>query len=104
MTNIKEHLGSNIKQYRMQLGISQAKLAEMVDMAPNYLGLVENGKKYPSAEMLERIASALKKDTTELFILAPIEQNWKEDILSKIGWLIDIELESLRQNKKNMQQ
>ena len=96
MTNIKEHLGSNIRQYRIQLGISQAKLAEMVDMAPNYLGLVENGKKYPSAEMLERIAAALRKDTPDLFMLSPIEQNWKETILSKIGTLIDIELKTLR--------
>ena len=100
MTNIKEHLGLNIKQYRIQLGISQAKLAEMVDMAPNYLGLIENGKKYPSAEMVERIAVALGKDTTDLFILTPIEQNWKETILSKIGMLIDIELKTLRLKKK----
>ena len=100
MTNIKEHLGSNIKQYRIELGISQAKLAEMVDMAPNYLGLVENGKKYPSAEMVERIAAALGKDTTDLFILTPIEQNWKETILSKIGMLIDIELRTLRRKPK----
>jgi transcriptional regulator with XRE-family HTH domain len=100
MTNIKEHLGLNIKQYRVQSGISQAKLAEMVDMAPNYLGLIENGKKYPSAEMVERIAVALGKDTTDLFILTPIEQNWKEIILSKIGMLIDIELKALRLKKK----
>lgn len=100
MTDIKTHLGSNIRQYRTQLGISQAKLAEMADMATNYLGLVENGKKYPSAEMVERIASALGKDTTDLFILTPIEQNWKETILSKMGMLIDIELKSLRKKDK----
>ena len=100
MTDIKGHLGSNIKYYRTQMGISQAKLAEMVDMATNYLGLVENGKKYPSADMVERIAAALGKDSTDLFILNPIEQNWKETILSKIGMLIDIELKSLRRKKK----
>ena len=84
----------------MQLGISQAKLAERVDIAPNYLGLVENGKKYPSAEMVERIAAALGKDTTDLFVLTPIEQNWKKTILSKMGKLIDIELKALRQKRK----
>jgi len=96
MTNIKKHLGSNIRQFRVQLGISQAKFAEMVDMAPNYLGLVENGKKYPSAEMVERIAVALSKDSIDLFVLAPLEQNWKKLILSKISKLIDIELKTLR--------
>jgi transcriptional regulator with XRE-family HTH domain len=96
MTNIKEHLGSNIRNYRTQLGFSQAKLAEMVDMAANYLGLVENGKKFPSSEMIERIAAALGKDTTDLFIPNPIEQGWKESILSKMSMLIDIELKTLR--------
>jgi len=100
MTNIKEHLGSNIRQFRVQLGISQAKLAERVDIAPNYLGLVENGKKYPSAEMVERIAAALGKDTTDLFVLTPIEQNWKKTILSKIEKLIDIEMKALRRKRK----
>jgi len=68
----------------------------MVDMATNYLGLIENGKKFPSAEMIERIAVALGIDSTDLFILSPIEQNWKETILSKIEMLINIELKSLR--------
>ena len=96
MTNIKKHLGSNIKLYRTNLGISQAKMAEMVNMATNYLGLIENGKKFPSAEMIERIAASLGKDTTDLFMTAPIEQNWKEIILSKIEMVIDIELKALR--------
>jgi transcriptional regulator with XRE-family HTH domain len=96
MTDIRKHLGSNIKQSRINLGISQAKLAETIDMAANYLGLIENGKKFPSAEMIERIAAALGKDTTELFVLASIQQDWKETILSKIEMVIDIELQSLR--------
>jgi transcriptional regulator with XRE-family HTH domain len=72
----------------------------MADMAANYLGLIENGKKYPSAEMVERIASALERDSTDLFVLTPIEGDWKETILSKMGMLIDIELKSLRREKK----
>jgi len=100
MTNIKKHLGSNIKYYRVLNGISQAKLAEMVDMATNYLGLIENGRKFPSAKMLERIARALGLDSTELFVLSPIEQNWKEEILIKMKTLIDIEIKSLRLKKK----
>jgi len=99
MTNIKKHLGLNIKNYRINSGISQAKLAEMADMATNYLGLIENGKKFPSSEMIGRIASALGKDTTDLFILEPIEQNWKENILSKIEMLIDIELKALHKTR-----
>lgn len=96
MTDIKKHLGGNIKHYRVDSGISQAKLAEMIDTATNYLGLIENGKKFPSADMIERIAAALDKDSTDLFVLAPIENDWKETILAKIETLINVELKALR--------
>jgi len=96
MTDIRKHLGANIRQTRTNLGISQAKLAEMVDMATNYLGLIENGKKFPSARMIEKIAGALGKDSPELFVFSSIQQDWKEVILTKIEMLIDIELSVLR--------
>ena len=92
MTDIKKLLGSNIKYHRMKLGISQSKLAEMAEMATNYLGLLENGKKFPSAEMIERIAAALGKDSADLFAITPVQQDWKKSILSKINLLINNEL------------
>ena len=92
MTDIKKLLGTNIKKSRTDLDISQAKLAEMVNMATNYLGLIENGKKFPSVEMLERIASKLGKDTIDLFAINPIQQDWKENILIKISDVINKEL------------
>ena len=96
MTNVKELLGSNIKIYRKNLGISQGKLAEMVNMAPNYLGLIESGKKFPSADMIERIALALGKDTPDLFTIKPVQQEWKERILTKMDDLIANEMETLQ--------
>ncbi|GHV73257.1 hypothetical protein AGMMS49940_05590 [Spirochaetia bacterium] len=88
MTSIKKLLGSNIKTYRHTLGISQAKLAEMVDTATNYLGLIEGGKKFPSAEMIERIAAALEKDPPDLFAITPIQQQWQDEILAELEKMI----------------
>jgi len=99
MTNIKELLGSNIKAQRRNLGISQAKLAEMVDMATNYLGLIEGGKKFPSADMIERIAVALGIDSPDLFTISPVQQEWKEYILSKMNDLIGEEMKSFQSGK-----
>lgn len=39
--------------------------------------------------MLERIAVVLGKDTLDLFSITPVQREWKEDILSDIGKLID---------------
>jgi transcriptional regulator with XRE-family HTH domain len=67
MTDIRDLLAQNIKKYRSALGLSQAKLAEKVDTSTNYIGLLEIKRKFPSPEMMERLASALGIDTTELF-------------------------------------
>ncbi|MCL2092597.1 MAG: helix-turn-helix domain-containing protein [Treponema sp.] len=66
MTNLRELLGSNMKIYRKSAGLSQSKLAERVDTATNYISAIEAGRRFPSIEMLERIAIALNIDTTDL--------------------------------------
>ena len=92
MTSIKKLLGSNIRTYRCNMGISQAKMAEMINMATNYLGLIEAGKKFHSADMIERIAKALGKDSPDLFAITPVQQNWKKNILLEIKTLMEREL------------
>ena len=49
------------------MGISQAKLAEIANIAPGYVAMIELEKSFPSDEVLERIAHALKIEPTELF-------------------------------------
>ena len=67
MTDIRQVLAANMKKYRKIQKISQEKLAEIINTAPNYIAMIEVGKKFPSASMLERIALALNVDTPELF-------------------------------------
>jgi transcriptional regulator with XRE-family HTH domain len=67
MSKIQEHLSRNIKKRRKALGLTQAELAERVDCACNYLSLIEQGKKFPSPAMMERIADALTMESYELF-------------------------------------
>jgi transcriptional regulator with XRE-family HTH domain len=64
-----------MKEKRRILGLSQARLAEKVNTAPTYIAMIELEKKFPSVEMLERIAAALELDAPELFSAAgfPVE-------------------------------
>ena len=89
MTNIRELLAENIKTYRKELGLTQSKLAEQVATATHYIAMIENGKSFPSPEMLERIAAVLGKDTVDLFAITPIQHDWRENILSDISELIN---------------
>jgi transcriptional regulator with XRE-family HTH domain len=83
MTGIREVLAGNIKGYRRRLGFSQDKLAELASISSQYLATVETCRKFPTPEVLDRLAEALDVNTYELFTVAPTPQN---------------ELEKLRQN------
>ena len=67
MENIREILAENIKKYRQNLGITQAELAERSNISTNFIGMIEQKRKFPAPEMMDRIAKALEIETSELF-------------------------------------
>jgi len=74
MTNLKQLLAFNIRQNRRRLGISQARLAERAEASTQYVAMIELGRKFPSAEMLERLALALEIDSLCLFSPPPFPE------------------------------
>ncbi|MDR1904919.1 MAG: helix-turn-helix domain-containing protein [Treponema sp.] len=70
MTSLRALLAHTIKEQRRILGITQAQLAERVGTSTHYIGQIELGNKFPSPEMLERIAAALEIDSPQLFSMA----------------------------------
>jgi transcriptional regulator with XRE-family HTH domain len=67
MTNLRTLLAHNIKERQRVLAITQARLAEKVGTSTHYIGQIELGNKFPTPEMLERIATALEIDSPQLF-------------------------------------
>jgi len=67
MTDLRKLLAQNIKNYRKIRGFSQEMLAEKAGTSTTHIGMIETSKKYPSPQMLEKIAGALGIDTPELF-------------------------------------
>ncbi|MBQ3803175.1 MAG: helix-turn-helix transcriptional regulator [Oscillospiraceae bacterium] len=54
-----KQIGRRIREERLAAGISQADLAELADVSPQYISLVENGRKQLSLTVLVRIADVL---------------------------------------------
>ena len=73
--SIKTILGRNIKNYRLKSGLSQSQLAEIVDVSFRYISYVECGKSFPSAEVLDAIAKALRVPVHTLFCQSPSSLN-----------------------------
>ena len=67
MTCLRALLAKNMKKRRKFLGISQATLAERVATSTHYISQIELKNRFPTPEMLERIAKALDIDSPQLF-------------------------------------
>jgi transcriptional regulator with XRE-family HTH domain len=63
----RKTIGGAVRMYRGEKGLTQEKLAELVDLNPKYLGEVERGEKIISIEALLRIAKAVKTPIREFF-------------------------------------
>ena len=93
MTNIRELFAENLKKYRLAIGLSQAKLAEKVNSSTHYIGMLEIKKRFPSPEMMARLAFALGIDTTEFFLreASPEEvvRSYRKAAIEDIRWVLN---------------
>jgi len=68
MTYFQMKFIENLRFWRKKRGISQLKLSEMVNISPNYLNAVENGKNFPSPEVIQHISDTLEILPYQLFL------------------------------------
>jgi len=73
MTHFQKVFVDNLRYWRKKKKTSQVKLAEMVNISPNYLNAVENGKNFPSPEVIQHICNSLGLMPCQLFLEYPAE-------------------------------
>ncbi|MDR2181093.1 MAG: helix-turn-helix domain-containing protein [Treponema sp.] len=99
MTDIRKLLAENMKLFRGRLGLSQARLAEKVKTAPNYIAMIETGKRFPTPAMIHRLAAALNIDSPELFSADSVKNSTvskvQKTILTEINKILAKELAEL---------
>lgn len=59
-------IGKALKEYRESQGITQAKLAESLEISPQYIGVLERGEKLPALAVFIRIAKITNKSPNML--------------------------------------
>ena len=81
MENIREILAYNLKENRRKLGITQPELAERAGLSVHHIAMIEIGRRFPSAAVLEKLAVALDIKPHELFAVAvPSDQGTEQAI------------------------
>jgi transcriptional regulator with XRE-family HTH domain len=58
----------NLRKFRNSKSLSQMKLAELCDTAPNYIAEIEIGRRFPSLNLIEKIGKALNVEPYRFFI------------------------------------
>lgn len=66
--DIVKVFGTNVKRYRLVLGISQEAFAEKCGLHRTYISAIECYRRSISLENIQRIADALEIETYKLFL------------------------------------
>lgn len=64
---IRHNLANKIKQLRKKVGLTQAQLADKLEISPSAVGMYEQGRREPDNQMLSKICQVL--NTSGDFIL-----------------------------------
>lgn len=70
MNDYRKNLGKILKQQRHSANLTLYDLSAASGVSPSHLGRIEKGERFPSADILQRIAKPLKFGEEELFTLA----------------------------------
>jgi two-component system response regulator len=90
--DVQKGFGAEVKRRRMQLGISQEKLAERANLHRTYVSDVEAGKRNPSLASIQRLTLALGASLGAIF--ASVEDGKPtngESVSPKLGDILLVE-------------
>ena len=62
-----QKFGKRLKSIRLDKNLTQLELAEILDMSPNFIGMIERGERNTTVENVFKIARALGVKPSVLF-------------------------------------
>ena len=71
--DLKEMIGSRIKDIRNKKGLTQEQLSESAGINPKYLSSIERGKENPTLKILLKLSQSLNVNLDEIFSNIQIE-------------------------------
>jgi len=87
--SIRDILARNIKENRRKNGFSQDKLAEKAGISTPFVAMIEVSRKFPTPDVLDKIAGALNIKTWQLFTVPPTPEDAMEQLRISIVKDID---------------
>jgi len=89
MEKIREILAKNLRENRGRLNMSQPKLAELANLSTHYVASIETLRKFPTPDVIERMAKALGIASHELFLVPATPENAMEKLHNTLAGNIE---------------
>jgi transcriptional regulator with XRE-family HTH domain len=103
MVGIRQVLSLNLKKNRQKCNLTQEKLAEKAGISAHYLAMVEVSKKFPTPEMLDKLAEALNIETVQLFDISATPEGvllqLEQSIISNIEHIVSVTIKQTLSNE-----
>ena len=82
-------IGARIKAARERVHLTQEQLAEIIDISPTHMSVIERGVKTPKLDTFVRIANALGVSTDALLqdVVVPANESILAELSVRIGRL-----------------
>lgn len=64
---LKELIAHNVKLFRVHKDLTQKQLAEILQIDQSYISMVENGRRFPSVKVINKIAGVLEVPVHYMF-------------------------------------
>ena len=74
MSKLRIAVGARLKGFRKAAGMTQEELARKVGIDTKYVGDLENGRKAPSFDVLEKVLVVLELEPSEFFAFSFSEE------------------------------
>jgi transcriptional regulator with XRE-family HTH domain len=67
VTGLRVRFGLRLKSLRIDKGLTQGELAELVGLSVDFIGLIERGERSPSFESLDKLSKVFNIPVSSLF-------------------------------------
>lgn len=83
MNDLKKLLGQRIRNIRKSKGLTQEKLAELINIETPSLSYLETGKYAPSIDTLQKLSEVLNVQPWEFYYFTQVSDEQKKEELKK---------------------
>lgn len=80
INDINKKIGKRIAKLRKEVGLSQAKLAESIELSAEYISRLERGINAPSVEVMNKMSDLLKVEVRDILTFSESEETWEIEI------------------------